>query len=378
MSSIDIIKAETRKQLRTFVKFPWTVYKNDKNWVPPLIASQIEKLDSNNGVFFQQGDAEAFMAFRDGKIAGTIVPWINHRSNAFKDEKTAGFGYFESIDDFDVCRKLLDTACNWANRRGAEVIRGPLCFSPQDSPGVLISGFDISPVPMVSHTPRYYAPFLEEYGFEKHRDAYAYKIDLTHFKNDIKNLPPKLLNVAEGVQQRYDIKIRNLKMEEWDDELKSGLYIFNEALGFQREGVPMDESEFRKLASDLKPIVDPKLVFFATVNEQPVGLYVAIPNVNQVLQHVNGKLFPTGWLKLLMASKYITMISTKILGVLEEYRNKGVDALFYVKIAEEAMKRGHKWIDYSLVAEENKMANRIVRRLGGTIYKTCRTYKMDL
>ncbi len=378
MAPIEIVKAANRKQLLNFIKFPWIVYKNDKNWIPPLIKSQIEKLDSRNGVFFQQGEAEAFMAIRDGQIVGTVVPWMNHRSNVFNNEKTAGFGYFELLDDFEVCKQLLDTACHWARQRGAQLIRGPLYFSPQDSPGVLVKGFDIAPVPMVGHTPRYYATLLEKYGFEKHRDAYAYKIDLTMFKNNINNLPPKLLRVAAGIQQRYNIKIRHLKMEDWDNELKAGLHIFNQALGYQREGVPMDEAEFNKLASDLKPIVDPKLVFFATVNEQPVGLYVAIPNVNQVLQHVNGRLFPFGWLKLAMASKYITMISTKILGVLEDYRNKGVDALFYLKIAEEAIKRKHEWIDYSLVAEENQMANRIVQRFGGTIYKICRTYKMSL
>jgi GNAT superfamily N-acetyltransferase len=167
-------------------------------------------------------------------------------------------------------------------------------------------------------------------------------------------------------------------MDKWDEELKSAMFIFNEALGYQREGVPMEEAEFIKLVSDIKPIIDPKLIFFAEVENAPIGLYVALPNINQVLIRLNGRLFPFGWLKLSHASKYITMASTKILGVLKEYRNKGIDALFYMKIAEELMSRGHEWVDYSLIAEENRMANRLVQRLGGKIYKICRTYQLLL
>lgn len=378
LSAVKILKVENRKQLRNFVKFPWIVYQNDQNWIPPLINSQISKLDPQSGVFYQQGEAEAFVAIRQNTIVGTVVPWMNHRANVFRNEKSVGFGFFEMLEDYEIAHSLLATVCDWARQRGATIIRGPLYFSPQDSPGVLIKGFDTLPPPMVGHTPAYYAPFLEKFGFMKHRDAFAYKIDLTPFRNNINNLPSKLVRVANGVANRYKIKIRNLNMDHWDNEIQAALFIFNEALGYQREGVPMDEAEFIKMTSDLKPIVDPKLVYFAEIDNQPIGLYIAIPNINEVLRQINGRLFPFGWYKLANASKYITLLSTKVLGVLDEYRNKGVDALFYTRIAREAMARGHQWIDYSLVAEENQMANRIVQRMGGTVYKICRTYYLEL
>lgn len=375
---IRIVKVENKKQLKQFVKFPWKIYQNDPCWVAPIIDSQISKFNPDRNPFFRQGEAEAYLALKHDEIAGAIVPWINHRSNAHRNERAAGFGFFEVLNDDEVAAALLNLVCEWARQRGATLIRGPLYFSPQDSPGVLIKGFDTLPPPLVGHTPPYYADLLEKYGFVKHRDAFAYRVELSPFQNDINNLPPKLLRVVHATQTRYHITIRNVNLSDWNNEIKSAMFIFNEALGFQREGVPMDEAEFLKLANDFRRIIDPKLTFFAEVDHKPIGLYVALPNVNQVLQRVNGHLFPFGWINLVRAKKYITMASTKILGVLDEYRNRGVDALFYFKIAEELLARGHEWVDYSLVAEENQMANRLVQRLGGTIYKICRTYKMNL
>ncbi len=375
---IQIIKVESRRQRKQFVRFPWKIYRDDPYWVPPLIRHQLSKLHPSRSPFFQQGEADLFMALKHGKIAGTIVPWMNHRSNAYRKEMSAGFGFFEVIDDQRVASALFDTAIDWARCRHAEEIRGPLFFSPQDSPGVLIKGFDSLPPPLAGHTPPYYSKLLEEYGFEKHRDALAYRVELTPFNNDVENLPRKLLHVARAAQNRYRVVIRTLRLDDWDNELKSAIFIFNEALGYQREGVPMAEDEFIKLASDLRKFIDPELVFVAEVDKRPIGMYVAFPNTNQLLQQLNGHLFPFAWIKLLRASQYMTLVSTKILGVLKGYRNKGIDALLYLKIAEKLLEKGHEWIDYSLVAEENQMANRLVQRLGGTVYKIFRTYKMHV
>jgi len=378
LSDIHIIPVQNSRQRKQFVKFPWQIYKDDPNWVPPLIQTQLSRLNPKRSPFFKQGEAELFLATRNGKILGTIVPWINHRANSYRNELSAGFGFFEITNDYEIASALLQKACDWSRARGAKIIRGPLYFSPQDSPGVIVKGFDIPPMPMTGHSPKYYSQFLVKFVFEKHRDAFAYRVELTPFNNDLNNLPIKLIRVAQAVQKRYKVVIRTIDMKNWNNELKSAMFIFNEALGFQREGVPMEEAEFIKLASEFKKIVDPSMVFFAEVDRQPIGLYVALPNINEVLHKVNGRLFPMGWLKFLRSSKYITVASTKILGVLKEFRNKGIDALFYFKIAEELIGRGHKWIDYSLIAEENDMANRLVQRLGGKIYKICRTYKMNL
>jgi len=374
----EVILAKSRKDLKRYVKFPWRIYANQGNWIPPLIRSQISKLSPDKSPFFKQGEAESFMVVKGDEVVGTVTPWMNHRSNRYKNEKAAGFGYFELIEDYEVARLLCDKVVEWAGDRGANLIRGPLHFSPQDSPGVLVEGFDSFPPPLVTHTPPYYSVFLERYGFQKYRDAFAYRVEFSQFNNSVDHLPAKLINVARKTQEKYHINIRNLNLDKWEDELKAAMYIFNEALGYQREGVPMDEAEFMKLASELKQIIDPRYVLIAEVDKRPIGLYVAFPNYNLLFRKLNGRIFPFGWIHLMKRSKYITFISTKILGVLEDYRKRGIDALFYYKIAETLMKQGEKWIDYSLVAEENKMANRLVQRLGGTVYKICRTYKLEI
>lgn len=377
-SGLEIIEVTSRKERLQYVKFAWEVYKNQRNWVPPLINSRVSRLSPQQSYFFKQGEANSFMVVRGDQILGTVTPWMNHRSNRHKKEKAAGFGYLEFHEDYDVARLLFDKAIQWARDRGAKLIRGPLYFSPQDSPGVLIEGFESFPPPLVCHTPPYYAVFLERYGFKKYRDSFAYRVEFSQFQNSTDHLPSKLLHVANAVQERYDVTIRNLRIDQWNQELKAAMRIFNEALGFQREGVPMDEAEFMKLASELKQIVDPRYIFLAEVQGHPIGLYVAFPNYNKLFVKLNGHILPFGWIYLLNRKKYRSFISTKILGVLHEYRNKGIDSLFYFKIAETLMKEGQTWIDYSLVAEENKMANRLAQRLGGTVYMICRTYKLDI
>lgn len=377
-TNIEIIKVTSSRQRKQFVKFPWKVYANDPYWIPPLVRTQLSRLNPGKNPFYKHGEVDFFLAIQNGEIVGTIAPWINHRINKYLNEKGAAFGFFELFNDQKVAASLLETACNWARQKGASYVRGPIYFSPQDSPGVLIKGFDSIPAPMVGHTPAYYAELIDGYGFRKHRDAFAYRIEIKAFNNDINKLPTKLLRVANSVEKRYRVKIRTLNLKNWESELQSAISIFNTALGYQREGVPMDDEEFIKMATNLRKIVDPKLIFFAEVDGRPIGLYVALPNINEALKHVNGVLFPFGWFYLVNYNRYVRVTSTKILGVLEDYRNKGIDALFYYKIAEELIKRGHEWIDYSLVAEENDMANKLIQRLGGKIYKICRTYHLDI
>ena len=361
-----------------FVRFPWRVYRDDPLWVPPLIRSRLHTLDPMRGTFFQQGEAALFMARRDGEDVGTIVSWINHRANRYRGETVAGFGFFEVLEDYEAAEALLTTACDWARSRGMTLIRGPLYFSPEDSPGVLIEGFDYPPVVLVGHTPAYYADFLERFGFQKYRDAYAYRIEAASIGHDLEKLPPKLLRVAQAAQKRNKVTVRPLRMADWDNEIAKAMTIFNEALGYQREHVPMAEAEFRRFAEELRVVLDPDLTYFAEVDGQPVGLSVTLPDINQVLRHVNGQLFPLGWLKLLWYRRRINVASLKIVGVLEAYRGRGLDALLYMETARQIMARGYAWLDISLVAEENVMSNRLIRNMGAQVYKVFRTYQMPL
>ena len=377
-SNIEIVQIHDEAGRQRFVRFPWRVYRDDPLWVPPLIRSRLHTLDPMRGTFFQQGEAALFMARRGGEDVGTIVPWINHRANRYRGETVAGFGFFEVLEDYAAAEALLTTACDWARSRGMTLIRGPIYFSPEDSPGVLIEGFDYPPVVLVGHTPAYYAGFLERFGFRKYRDAYAYRIEAASIGHNLEKLPPKLVRVAQAARKRNRATIRSLRMDDWDDEIAKAMVIFNEALGYQREHVPMAEAEFRRFAEELRVIIDPDLTLFVEVDGRTVGLSVTLPDINQVLKRVNGRLFPLGWLKLLWYRRRINVASLKIVGVLEGYRGRGLDALLYVETARQVMAKGYAWLDISLAAEENVMSNRLIRNMGAQVYKVFRTYQMVL
>ncbi|RMF32314.1 MAG: N-acetyltransferase [Chloroflexi bacterium] len=376
--SVEIVPIGDAAGRKRFVRFAWQVYADDPHWVPPLIGSRLKELDPARGPFFRHGEAALFMARRGGRDLGTIVAWINHRANAYRQEQVAGFGYFEVLEDYPAAEALLSTAANWARTRGMTLLRGPLHFSTEDSPGVLIEGFDRPPVLLMGHSPPYYADFLTRFGLRKYRDAYAYRVEVAPFGGEISNLPPKILRAAEVARRRYGASVRPLRLEAWEDEVRRALALFNQALGYQREHVPMAEAEFRHFAEELRPIVDPALTLFVEVDGEPVGLSITLPDFNQVLRRMNGRLFPLGWLRFWWYRRRITVVSVKILGVLERYRGRGLDALLYVETARQILARGYDWVDFSLIAEENVMANRLAQMVGGQVYKVYRTYQMAL
>jgi len=377
-SNVEIVPVQDQRGRERFVRLAWQIYRNDPLWVPPLIRSQLHTLDPQWGSFFRYGEAALFLARRDGQDVGRIAGWINHRANEFLGEKVAGFGFFETVNDYEVAAALLDTACEWARGQRMETIRGPFYFSMDDSPGVLIEGFDRPPVLLCGHSPPYYANLLEQHGMTKYRDAYAHRIDLAVFKGDVTNLPPKILRVAEAVHRRTGVQIRAMRAENWDAEIARVMHLVNEAMGHMRNYVPMDEQEFIRFTEELRQVVDPDLVFFAEIDGQPVGFSATIPDVNQALKGANGRLFPLGWLRLWWRMRRIDAASLKLLAVLEEYRSRGLDSLLYLETTRALLRKGYAWVDLSLTAEHNVMINRLVRHLDGQRYKVYRTYHMSL
>ncbi len=375
---VEIVPIRDPQGRKRFVRFAWQIYRDDPLWVPPLIRVQLHSLDPARGSFFRYGDAALFMARRGGQDVGRIAGWINHRANRFLNEKAAGFGFFESIDDYEVARALLDAVCAWAQGQGMETIRGPFYFSMDDSPGVLLDGFDFPPVLLCGHSPPYYAALLERYGMLKYRDAYAYRTDLGRFQGDVNNLPPKILRVADIVRRRGRVHLRHADMSQWDREVQRVMFLVNEAMGYMRNHVPMDEREFTNFTDDLKHIVDPELVLFAEVDGEPVGFAATIPDVNQILKRVNGRLWPLGWFHLWRGRRTINVASLKLLAVLKEHRARGLDALFYVETARVLLRKGYDWVDMSLTAEDNDAINTLIHNLGWDIYKVYRTYHKSL
>jgi GNAT superfamily N-acetyltransferase len=378
MPSIRIQAVTTRHDLRAFVKFPWQVYREDPNWVPPLISERLQYLDPTSGPFYSYADVALFLARRGRQVVGTIAPFVNHRLIEHVGQPEGGFGFFETIEDFAVAKRLLDAACEWLRMRDVPLIRGPTSFTDNDCPGVLIEGGDCPPVMLEAHTPSYYEELLEQYGMEKHIDLYAWRAFRSQIGEELQNLPPQLTRVADMARKLANVSIRRMHMERWDEEISTAHYLFNTTLHNMPARAPYSEAEFRRIANQMRPFLDPDLALFAEVEGKPVGFLIAVPDVNQVLVHLNGRLFPLGWLKLRRHMRQIDAVTFKMMGVLEEYRRRGIDALLYLEAVKTVFRKGYEWLDGSVTSELNTTINLIAHRLGAERYKHYRLYQMKL
>ncbi|MDD2696536.1 MAG: hypothetical protein PHD58_11490 [Anaerolineales bacterium] len=377
MPGIQVKAITTRRELRAFVIFPWQVYRDDPNWVPALVSEQLAALDPRRGSFYCHAQVALFLAQREGKPAGTIAAFINHGLPA-GEGKRGGFGFFEVLPDYAVAELLLDAACEWLRQRGATWMSGPYNFTQNERPGVLIEGADCPPVMLAAHTPLYYSEFLERYGMEKDHDLFAWRAFRSQIGDELSHIPPELVRVAEVARQVADVTIRPLDMQRWDEEIHAAVFLFNDTLKHLPDFIPMREEEFFQLANQMRPFLDPDLALFAKADGQRVGFCVALPDINQVLIHLNGRLLPFGWLRLRCLIREVDVATFKLMGVREAYRRRGIDALLYLEAVKAIYAKGYAWLDGSVTSEFNPMVNIIASRLGAERYKHFRVYKLEL
>ena len=375
MSSVTVQEVTTRKDLRSFVRFPWRVYKGDPNWVPPLISDQMKYLTPEQSPFLQHSEATLYLAKRSGEILGSIAPCINRRDGQCMEEKAGTFGFFEVLDDLDAAAALLHSAAAWVKARGMKLLRGPYSFTRNDRPGVLIEGRDIPPVALAGHTPPYYPTLLEQCGMEKHSDSYAWRAVRAQIGEDLQNVPAEILRVGEAARKSSGATIRKLRMNRWDEEVRIIGHLFNNTLNHFRDFVPMEPEDFARFAAEFRPLVDPDLALIAEIEGEPVGFGVALPDPNRILMHLNGRLFPIGWAKMLWYRRRIEVVTFKLMGVMPEYRRRGIDAMIYLDMLRAVFDKGYRWLDGSLTAESNMLVNLLAGRLGAERYKHYRVYE---
>jgi GNAT superfamily N-acetyltransferase len=378
MESVEIHPVTTRRDRRAFVQFPWRVYQGDPNWVPPLISERLEYLDPERGLYYKQADIALFLARRGREELGTIAAFVDHSRAQHMGQAEGGFGFFEVVEEYEVARRLLDVCREWLRARGLGSVRGPTNFGDFDCPGVLIAGADYPPAMLEAHTPPYYQAFLERYGMEKDHDLYAWRATFEQIGEELQGVPADLVRVADVGRRLGHVTIRKVCLADWDREVALVRHLFNTTLSQVPDTVPLSEAEFGRLADQMRPFLDADLALFAEIDGQPVGFCVLIPDTNRVLIRLNGRLFPFNWLKIKRYIREIDVVSFKLMGVLEEYRRRGIDALLYLEALKAARKKGYQWLDGSLTSEWNPMINLIARRLGAELYKHYRIYRMEV
>lgn len=376
-ANIRIEPVTDKKGVLEFVKFPFQLYRGDPNWVPPLIEERRDFLDPRKNPFYEHARFQLFLARRDGKLVGTIGAVVNDNHNTFQNEMSGGFGFFEAIDDPGVAAALFEAAERWVRGQGMTLIRGPLNFSTNDEAGTLIAGFDEPPMVMMTYNPRYYPVLIEGCGYTKAMDLFAWIFDLVE---GMKTAPAKLFRVAEKAAERQGIRVRKIDMRHFDREVALIKEAYNSAWELNWGFVPMTDREIDHLAKSMKPVLDPNLVLIAETSDgKPAGISFSLPDLHQALHRSGGgHMWPFGLLKFLWHRRKVNQFRLLIMGMMAQYRGRGIDALFYLRTAQEALKRGYTRQEGSWILETNDMMNRILERLGGKKYKKYRIYEKKL
>lgn len=376
MSTIEVRPVRSAAERRTFLHFPWRIYRGDPLWVPPLLPERGARIDPRKGVFFKRGIAEFFIAWRGGEPVGTICAGEDRAVNDQRGLRDCIFGFFDCIDDYAVAQALFDAAATWAREHNLETLYGPFNLDYEDSYGILIEGRDRPPALLCGHNPPYYQGFVERYGFLAARDDnIAFEIGL-----DISSPEWQLTaRLAERLRRHGTITIRGARMDRWDEEIDNILSMLNQATAHLKDFIPWQRSALEEMLTPFRDIADPELILFAEVKGKAVGWFPAIPNLNEVFQKVNGLRYPWDYLKLAWYMRQKTKsLTIKSVLVLPEYWNMGVGVLLIDEMAHRVQGRGYEWADLSLTGAENPATPILAHRMGAKIYKRYRVYRRAL
>jgi GNAT superfamily N-acetyltransferase len=374
MAPARVTRVRDRKTLRRFVRLPARIHANDPAWVPPLEAD-VHKLLRGDHPFHEHADVRCYLAFRDQVPVGRIAAVVNHQYNEFHETRTGFVGLFECVDDVGVADALLREAGDWLREAGMTHAIGPFNLSTNDelySPGILLDNFDVPPVLMMAHNPPYYASLFEAAGWQKERDLLSYLVEDYQSQERLIRGVERLTGAVEG------LVVRQLDLKRLPDEVEKIKDVYNSAWERNWGFAPLTDAEIARLATDLKPIVDPRFALLAEVHGEPIGFALALPDYNQALKHVHGRLFPFGIFKLLWYRRRIDGLRVFTLGLKPEYHRRGIDALFYVHIYRKGLAAGYRTAEAGWIIEDNWGMRRALERLGAHVHKTYRVYGKPL
>jgi len=371
--SINITKVSSKKDLMSFIKFPWKIYANDPYWVPPLIMDRKKILSTEKNPFFKHAEIQLFLAKKNGEIVGRIAAIKNDLHNQHHNDKVGFFGFFECENDQHTANMLFDSAKQWLKEKGLNAMRGPANPSSNDEYGLLVEGFNDSPRILMTYNPEYYINICENYGLVKAKDLNAFKLE-----SDKVLSSEKLKRGAEIAQKRSGLKISQLDMKKFDSELDKVKYVYNKAWAPNWGFIPMTEEEIDAMAKDLKVLVEPSLVLFGEIDGKLVGFALVLLDYNFIFKKMNGRLFPFGIFKLFTQKKNIPWARVITLGIIPEYQKRGLDAVLYYDIVRRAAKINIFLGEASWVLEDNDMMNRGAELMNGHIYKKYRIYEMPI
>jgi len=375
--ALKIIPVTTRKHLARFIRLAARLNARDPNWITPLTMERTEALTPKSNPFFDHAEVQLWLAVRGGRDVGRISAQIDALVPQAPGRKTGSFGLIAAEDDAAIFQALLATAEDWLRARGCDTAQGPFNLSVNEEVGLLVDGFDTPPMVMMGHDPAYAGKRVEEQGYAKVKDVYAYVCDPTA------DLPEIVVRrVRRGLPA--GVTLREVNMDRYEEEVASLTEILNDAWAGNWGFTPTTEAETRHLAKALKPVIEKKMTLFADIDGEPAGFIVLLPNINEAIRDLGGRLLPFGWAKLLWRLKVRGLKSARVplMGVKRKFADtmRGQLLPFHLMNAGRtaALSLGYERFEFSWILEENLPMRRISEAMGATIYKTYRLYEKAL
>jgi len=374
--SLEIIHADSKKEQQKFIDLEWKLNRSVPNWISPLRIERKKILSASKNPFFQHARMQLFLALKDNTPCGRIAAIINENHNAFHNEQVGFWGFFQCINDQQVADALFQKAAVWIRSQGMVRMYGPLNPSTNDEAGLLIDGFDSPPYVLMPHNPEYYTKLVDKAGNKKAMDLYAWHVNAAMAKESITD---KMLRVSEKIKKKYDLRLSNFRVKNLEHDIRIIQEIYNNAWSDNWGFVPLTDAEIDHIAQSLKQFAREELLLVAYMNEEPIGFSITLPNINAVLAKIpNGRLFPSGIIKLITGIPKIKSVRVLILGVKKKYQFMGLGSIFYIETIRRALDMGIVEGEMSWILENNLTMNRAIEAVGSKIYKTYRIYSYDL
>jgi hypothetical protein len=374
--AVEVRETPIGGKLKDFLNVVEYVYRGDPTYVRPLDLMVKEQLSKKNP-FFEHGEGTTFTAYRNGWPVGRCTAQIDRlHITRYKDD-VGFFGFFDTIEDQEVANVLMDAAKRWLRDRGMKRIRGPLSLCINEELGCLIEGFDTPPMFMMPHHRTYQGALIEQTGLAKLKDFYAWRYE-------VGEIPARAAKATREIEQLPEVTARHVDMKNLERDVRLVMDVFNDAWSDNWGFVPLTESELKKMASDFKLIVDPEITYIAYVDGEPAAVALALPNLNEVVRDLDGKVLPLGFAKLIWRLKVEGVKTARliILGIKKKFRNQrkyaGLSIYLYSKMNEAGKRAGYRWGELSWTLEDNGPVNVGIKLMGGKIYKKYRMYEADL
>lgn len=374
--AVDVQKVSGRGDLKAFIDLPFRLHSNHPLWVPPLKIERRLFLNRRMNAFFSHGEAEYFLAWREGRVVGRVSAQVNHAFNDYRKKKWGWFGLLEFEDDQEVLDALLSAAEAWLRERRQERMVGPASFAMNDESGVLVEGFDLRPMIFQPWNPPYYPRRVEQAGMTKAMDLLMWNLEV----GNRDKVMPVIWELAEKVQSEHGIRVRPMRRRQLRKDMDAFAEVYNSAWSKNWDFVPYSKKDLDAFAQELQLAFDKHWFMIAEREDtgEVVGMAMTIPDLNQVLEKMKGRLLPLGWWHLLRKGRITDRVRVGFLGVKPEYQHTGVAAKLYQEHFDAAEARPQKGGEMGWILETNTSMNRGMEAMGGEIVKRYRVYEREL